>query len=100
MSEVTRLLSVLVLGSSAERARVLHESILLRQADGTVQAGRTHVLGIFESGEPGTSYRILDTPSASSVRVALEIPRIPGHLEFTLHGEMVGGLLIAVHVEV
>jgi len=99
MSEVARLLTVLVLGNHAERAAVLHEAILLRQADGTVQEGRRHVLDIFSRSEPGTSYRIVAT-QATSLRVALHIPGIPGHLAFTLHGERVGEQLIAVHVEI
>jgi hypothetical protein len=100
MSEVTRLLTILVMGDCGDRSQVLHRSVLLRQADGTVQEGRSHVLSLFEGRGGGSSYRILETASASSIRVALEVADVPGYLAFTLHGEVLEGQLIAVHVEV
>jgi hypothetical protein len=100
MSEVTRLLTVLVTGDSGERSQILHQSVLLRQGDGTVQEGRGHVLALFDGRSAESSYRILSTPSSTSIRVALEVANVPGYVAFTLHGEAVEGQLIAVHVEV
>jgi hypothetical protein len=100
MSEVTRLLTILVMGDGGERSQVLHQSVLLRQGDGTVQEGREHVLSLFEGRSVETSYRILSSSSATSIRVALEVENVPGYLSFTLHGEAVAGQLIAIHVEV
>ncbi|MBK7583458.1 MAG: hypothetical protein IPI67_25110 [Myxococcales bacterium] len=95
---IARLLAVLVTGSRVEREAVLHDAILLRLADGTLCQGRALVLSSLERGG-GATYRVIDA-GPDSVSVALQVPDVPGHLEFTLRGEAVDGKLIAVHVEV
>lgn len=98
MSEVSRLLRLMVLGSEAERAGALHDAALLRQADGTVHQGRERILAVFSQRPDGSRYLILST-TETSVRVALELADVPGQIVFVLRGEVVAGRLIAVHVE-
>lgn len=95
---VARLLAVLVTGTQEQRAAVLHESILLRLADGTLCQGRGPVLASFARSSE-SSYRLLDA-GPDTLEVALDVAGVPGYLRFTLQGEAVDGRLIAVHVEV
>jgi len=95
---VARLLAVLVTGTRAERASVLHQSVLLRLADGSLCQGRTQVLASLDRGS-GSTYRLLDA-GPDTLEVALEVADVPGYLTFTLRGEAQDGRLIAVHVEV
>jgi hypothetical protein len=95
---VSRLLAVLVTGTPAERRSVVHESILLRLADGSLCQGRTRVLASLDRGND-SSYHLMDA-SPDTLTVALTVPDVPGYLTFTLRGEALDGRLIAVHVEV
>ncbi|MCC6665969.1 MAG: hypothetical protein IT375_19595 [Polyangiaceae bacterium] len=93
---VARLLAVLVTGTHQERASVMHESILLRLADGSLRQGREQVLASLDRSGP---YHLMDA-GPDTLSVALEVEGVPGYLTFTLRGEAIDDRLIAVHVEV
>jgi hypothetical protein len=94
---VARLLAILVTGTQDERQAVLHESVLLRQADGTSCQGRDVVLArLARAGE--SQYRLLDA-GPDTIEVMLELPGVPGGVRFSMRGEAIDDRLIAVHVE-
>lgn len=96
--EVTTLLRVLVEGTGDEVAAVLHEEVRFRQGDGAVHRGRGAVLEMFARSERDVRYRVAAT-AFGTVRVALEVPGVPGAVSFLLCGRAEEGRLIEVWVE-
>lgn len=95
---VTTLLRVLVEGTGEAVAGVLHEEVRFRQGDGTVHRGRAAVLTMFERSEHGTRHHVVGE-AFDTVRVAVEVPGMPGAFSFLLCGRAEGRQLVEVWVE-
>lgn len=95
---VARLLAILVTGSQEDRRAVLHESVLLRQADGTSCQGREQVLARL-ARRSESKYRLVDA-GPDTIDVMLTLADVPGGVRFSMRGEAIDDRLIAVHVEV
>ncbi len=96
--DVAKLLSALVEREGDELIAALHDEVRFRQGDGTVHRGRSAVLAMFERSERKVRYRVVAT-SFDTVRVAMEVPGVPGAFSFLLCGRAEEGKLIEVWVE-
>lgn len=96
--KTSKLLRVLIEREGAEVAASLHEGVWFRQADGTVHEGREAVLAMFARSDREARYSVIDE-THDTVRVALEVPGVPGAFSFELCGRAEGAVLVEVWVE-
>ncbi len=82
-----------------DASTILHEHVVLERLDGEVLRGRELVADAVLSRDGGSALKILAREDHESLRVALVIDGIAGHIPFVLRGFSQHGVLLAIVME-
>jgi len=90
---------VLCAETRGDASAILHERVVLERLDGEVLRGRATVADAVLGRDGTSSLEILAREDHESLRVALVIEGVAGHLPFVLRGFSEGGVLLAIVME-
>lgn len=101
MATTVELLEQLILcaDTRGDAATLLHERVVLERLDGEVLRGRAAVVDAVLTRDGGSRLKVVAREDHESLRVALYIDGMNGHLPFVLRGFSQDGVLLAIVME-
>jgi hypothetical protein len=82
-----------------DAASLLHERVVLERLDGEVLRGRAAVADAVLTRDGGSRLKVIGREDHESLRVALHVEGVGGHIAFVLRGFSQDGVLLAIVME-